>query len=455
MEYLKIVYVRGRQVLDSRGNPAVEAAVTVRNCIDGELTEGRAIVPAGSGIGGREAAEIRDGGDAFMETDVKTAARNIEKYLQEPLAGTEVTDQRRIDHILRETGGRENKEGNLSGSGANALLAVSLASADAAAKALHVPLYRYLGGVQGQKMPVPMMTVIDGGAHADNSLDVQEFMIVPVGADSMAQGIEWCCEIYRTLKKILFNRGLATSVGDEGGFAPNLSTEIEAVNFMMEAIHASGFEPGRDVCISLDVAAGTWQERGAAGNREGKEDGAPWKERGNGDYCMPKQKRCYSSRELIQEWEDLVERYPVFSLEDPLGAQDWEGWLELTQRLGDRTLLVGDDLFADAHLADAPGENARERLQRGIQEGCGNAILIQPGKIGTLSEIMELAQLAKEHGYRAIISHRRGESEDSFIADLAVALNTGLIKTGAPSRGERTAKYNQLLRIEEELYGQV
>ncbi|MCD7738335.1 MAG: phosphopyruvate hydratase [Lachnospiraceae bacterium] len=422
VEYLKIVYVRGRQVLDSRGTPTVEATVTVRNCIDGELTEGRAIVPAGSGSGAHEAAEIRDGGDAFMGMGVKTAAQNIEKYLQEPLAGTEVTDQRRIDHILLEADGTEDK----SRLGANALLAVSLASADAAAKALHVPLYRYLGGVQGQKMPVPMMSIVNGGAHANNSLDVQEFMIVPVGADSIAQGVEWCCEIYHVLKKILSDRGLSTGLGDEGGFSPNLSTEMEAIDFIMDAIQAAGFVPGKDVCISLDVAAGRW------------------KGRGDRDYCMPKQKRCYSARELMQEWEDLVSKYPIFSLEDPLGEDDWEGWQELTVRLSQKTLLVGDALFATS-----PG-----RLWQGIEKGAANAVLIQPNQIGTLTETMETVRLAKEHGYRTIMSHRSGESEDSFIADLAVALNTGLIKAGAPGRGERTAKYNQLLRIEEELYGE-
>ncbi len=421
VEYLKIVYARGRQVLDSRGNPTVEATVTVRNCVDGELTEGRAIVPGGLGSGEYEAVELRDHGDAFQGKGVSMAAENIEKYLQEPLAGTEVTDQRRIDHILMETDGTEDK----SGLGANALLGVSLACADAAAKALHIPLYRYLGGVQGQVIPTPMMNILNGGAHASNTLDVQEFMIVPVGADSIHEGIQWCCEIYHTLKKILSDKGLATDVGDEGGFTPRLSTEMEAIDFIMEAIREAGFAPGRDVCISLDVSAGAWK---------GKE---------NNDYCMPKQKRCYSTEELIEEWEDLVYKYPVFSLEDPLGPDDWEGWRRLTERLGEKTLLVGDAFFA----------TNPKRLKRGIEKGTANAVLIKPGQIGTLSQTMETVQLAKEHGYRTILSHRSGESEDSFIADLAVALNTGLIKTGAPSRGERTAKYNQLLRIEEELYG--
>ncbi|MCD7863817.1 MAG: phosphopyruvate hydratase [Lachnospiraceae bacterium] len=408
VEYLKIVYARGRQVLDARGNPTLEATVTVRNCVNGELTEGRVIVPNGT--------------DQKIDCEaVKSAAQNIEKCLQEPLAGTEVTDQRRIDHILMETGGREGQ----SGLGTNTLLSVSLACADAAAKALHIPLYRYLGGVQGQILPTPMMNIINGGAHASNALDVQEFMIVPVGADSISQGIQWGCEIYHTLKKILSDRGLATDVGDEGGFAPRLSTEIEAIDFIMEAIQTAGFAPGREVRISLDIAAGTW------------------KGSGTDDYCMPKQKRCYSSEELIQEREDLVLKYPVYSLEDPLGPDDWEGWLELTRRLEKSTLLVGDALFAVS-----PG-----RLKQGIEMGVANAVLIKPGRIGTLTETIEAVQLAKEHGYRTILSHRSGESEDSFIADLAVALNTGLIKTGAPSRGERTAKYNQLLRIEEELYG--
>ncbi|MCD8379401.1 MAG: phosphopyruvate hydratase [Lachnospiraceae bacterium] len=409
VEYLKIVCARGRQVLDSRGNPTVEATVTVRNCVDGELTEGRAIVPNGTDQGGQKTEAV------------KSAAENIEKYLQEPLAGTEVTDQRRIDHILMETDGTEDK----SRLGANTLLGVSLACADAAAKALHIPLYRYLGGVQGQVLPTPMMNILNGGAHASNALDVQEFMIVPVGAGSIREGIEWCCEIYHTLKKLHTDRGLATDVGDEGGFAPRLSTEIEAIDFIMEAIRAAGYVPGQDVCISLDVAANTWK-----GN-------------GSNDYCMPKQKRCYSTQELIQEWEDLVDKYPVFSLEDALGADDWEGWIKMTDRLGSKTLLAGDALF----------KTNPKQLKQGIEKGAANAILIKPGQIGTLSQTMETVQLAKRNGYRTILSHRSGESEDSFIADLAVALNTGLIKTGAPSRGERTAKYNQLLRIEEELYG--
>ncbi|MCD7807539.1 MAG: phosphopyruvate hydratase [Lachnospiraceae bacterium] len=410
VEYLKIVYVRGQQVLDGRGNPALEAAVTVRNCVNGELTQGRAIVPDGTGQRERLCVE-----------EMKTAAQNVEKYLQEPLAGTEVTDQRRIDHILREM----ERRGEKAGPGADVLAAVSLACADAGAKALHTPLYRYLGGVQGQQMPVPMMTVIDGGTHASNSLDVQEFMVVPVGAGSLSEGIEWGCEVYHTLKEILSARGLATSVGDEGGFAPNLSTEIEAIDFIMEAVHGAGFTPGKDVCISLDVAAGNWKGKGGS------------------DYCMPKQKRCYSSRELMQEWEELVEKYPVFSLEDPLGTEDWNGWQELTKRLGKKTLLVGDALFQ----ADV------ERLKRGSTMNAANAILIRTGKPGTLSETMDVVHLAGELGYRTILSQTGGESEDSFLADLSVAFNTGLIKTGAPGRGERTAKYNQLLRIEEELYG--
>ena len=417
LNYLKIVRTFGREVLDSRGNPTVEAIVVVKNDITGELIEGCAMVPSGASTGAYEAVELRDETERYFGKGVQKAVENIEKLIHPALVGKNITRQREIDETLMVLDGTENK----SKLGANAMLAVSMACAKAAANALHMPLYRYLGGAQAHTLPIPMMNILNGGAHSDNSLDVQEFMILPVGACCIKEGIRWCAEIYHTLKKLLKERGLATGVGDEGGFAPDLDSEMEAIELIMEAIHQAGYAPGREVMISLDIAA------------------SEWKSTENGQYLLPKQKRSYSTKELIDEWEELAEKYPVFSVEDPLDENDWIGWQELTKRVGNKAILVGDDLFV----------TNKKRLQSGIEKNCANAILIKPNQIGTITETIETVQLAQKQGYKTIMSHRSGETEDTFIADLAVALNTGYIKTGAPCRGERTAKYNRLIAIED------
>lgn len=417
LNYLKIVRTFGREVLDSRGNPTVEAIVVVKNDITGELIEGCAMVPSGASTGAYEAVELRDETERYFGKGVQKAVENIEKLIHPALVGKNITRQREIDETMMVLDGTENK----SKLGANAMLAVSMACAKAAANALHMPLYRYLGGAQAHTLPIPMMNILNGGAHSDNSLDVQEFMILPVGACCIKEGIRWCAEIYHTLKKLLKERGLATGVGDEGGFAPDLDSEMEAIELIMEAIHQAGYAPGREVMISLDIAA------------------SEWKSTENGQYLLPKQKRSYSTKELIDEWEELAEKYPVFSVEDPLDENDWIGWQELTKRVGNKAILVGDDLFV----------TNKKRLQSGIEKNCANAILIKPNQIGTITETIETVQLAQKQGYKTIMSHRSGETEDTFIADLAVALNTGYIKTGAPCRGERTAKYNRLIAIED------
>ena len=419
LHFLKIVRIYGRQVLDSRGNPTVEAVVVIKNEMNGDLTEGTAMVPSGASTGAFEAVELRDGQAQFMGKGVTKAVENIKKEIEPALVGMDASSQYKIDCLLRELDGTKDK----SRLGANAILAVSLAVAKAAANALQIPLYRYLGGVQAKTMPVPMMNILNGGAHSDNALDVQEFMIVPMGAKSFREGARWCTEIYHCLKKLLQDKKLATGVGDEGGFAPQLSSEIEAIDLIMEAITKAGFTPGKDLMISLDVAA------------------SEWKGDAIGSYRMPKQKRVYSTHEMIEEWVEIKEHYPIFSIEDPLDEEDWSGWKELTKKVNGSMLLVGDDLFV----------TNKERLQRGIDKKVANAILIKPNQIGTLTETIEAVQTAQKHGYKTIMSHRSGETEDTFIADLAVALNTGFIKTGAPCRGERTAKYNRLLRIEDEL----
>ena len=419
INYCKIVHTFGRQVLDSRGNPTVEAIVVVKNETTGEITEGTAKVPSGASTGAYEAVELRDGGIEYLGKGVMKAVDNIKNIIEPAIKGLDVTDQKKIDAMLRELDGTQDK----SRLGANAMLAVSMASACAAAKALHIPLYKYLGGTQAGILPIPMMNILNGGAHSENSLDVQEFMIVPVGACCIREGIRQCVEIYHCLKKILKERGLSTGIGDEGGFAPDLESEIEAIDLIMEAIEKAGYTPGQDILISLDVAA------------------SEWKAKDQGEYFLPKQKRTYSTTELIDEWEDLFEKYPIFSIEDPLDENDWNGWKELTKRVGVKATLVGDDLFV----------TNPERLQRGIINKVANAILIKPNQIGTVTETIEAVKLAQRHGYKTIMSHRSGETEDTFIADLAVALNTGLIKTGAPCRGERTAKYNRLIAIEEEM----
>lgn len=420
IRFLKIEDTFARQVLDSRGNPTLQATVTVKNHMTGELVQGSAIVPSGASTGAYEAVELRDGEKEYGQKGVKKAVFHIEHKIRPELLGMDVTDQYGIDMLLKQIDGTSNK----SSLGANAMLAVSMASAGAAANALHIPLYRYLGGTQASKIPVPMMNILNGGAHSENNLDVQEFMIVPVGACCIREGIRWCVEIYHQLKQILVKRGLSAAVGDEGGFAPNAASEIEAIELILEAIQKAGYQAGKQILISLDVAA------------------SEWKTDQDNVYHMPKQDRSYTRAELMNEWIEMTEHYPIFSIEDPLDENDWNGWKELTSTVGKQVTLVGDDLFVT---------NAA-RLQQGIDQNCANAILIKPNQIGTITETIQTVHLAQKYGYKTIMSHRSGESEDTFIADLAVALNTGLIKTGAPCRGERTAKYNRLMQIEEELY---
>jgi len=419
LDFLKIVRTYGREVLDSRGNPTVEAIVLVKNEMTGELTEGTAMVPSGASTGAYEAVELRDGGTRYLGKGVTKAVENINNCIAPALLHKNVTNQKAIDDTLRALDGTEDKS-NL---GANAMLAVSMAAAVTAAKALRIPLYQYLGGANARTLPIPMMNILNGGAHSANTLDVQEFMILPVGMCCFKEGVRACVEIYHALKSILKERGLQTAVGDEGGFAPDLESEIEAIELIMEAIKKAGYHPGKDIMISLDVAA------------------SEWKSDEIGQYLLPKQQRSYTTKDLIEEWEDLVDKYPVFSIEDPLDENDWSGWQELTRLVGEKAALVGDDLFV----------TNKKRLQRGLDTKSANAILIKPNQIGTVTETMETVRLAQQKGYKTIMSHRSGETEDTFIADLAVALNTGYIKTGAPCRGERTAKYNRLLAIEEML----
>lgn len=420
LEYMKIKTIKGRQVLDSRGNPTVEATVVVENTVTGEQVAGSAMVPSGASTGIYEAVELRDGGDKYRGLGVMKAVENIEEAIAPSLKDMVVSNQADIDRVLKEIDGTENK----SSLGANTMLAVSMAASRAGANAYHMPLYQYLGGLQAKKIPVPMMNILNGGAHSANSLDVQEFMIVPVGTCCIREGIRWCVEIFHTLKAILKAQGCNTSVGDEGGFAPDLESEIEAIDLIMESIEQAGYRPGKDIMISLDIAA------------------SEWKSDVKDKYYLPKQRRTYMREELMEEWIALADKYPVFSMEDPMDEDDFDGWKTLTERIGDKTILVGDDLFV----------TNKKRLEMGIKNHMANAILIKPNQIGTLTETFEAVALAKEYGYKTIMSHRSGETEDAFIADLSVALNTGFIKTGAPSRGERTAKYNRLMKIEELLY---
>lgn len=419
-KYLKIVNIKGREVMDSRGNPTVEAEVTVK--VDGkagELFTGNAIVPSGASTGQFEAVELRDDDDRYVGKGVQQAVKNIDETIFPALEGVNALNQEKVDHIMIELDKTDNK----AKLGANAILAVSMANMKACAKALKLPDYKYIGGICGNKMPVPMMNILNGGAHASNNIDVQEFMILPVGACCFKEGLRWCAEVYDSLKKILKKNSLSIAVGDEGGFAPDLSGEEEALNMIVDAIDKAGYKPGEDFKISLDVAA------------------SEWKGEHTGEYLMPKKNQKYSTDELIKMWENIVDRYPIFSIEDPLDEEDWEGWSKITSAIGSRVRLVGDDLFVT---------NVK-RLERGIKENSANAILIKPNQIGSVTETIKAVQMAQNKGFIAIMSHRSGESEDTTIADLAVALNTGYIKTGAPCRGERTAKYNQLLRIEEML----
>ena len=416
---MTITRIHAREILDSRGNPTIETEVTVETETTGKKSTARAAAPSGASTGEFEAIELRDGGERYGGNGVQQAVENVNTRIAKALIGRNVLRQENLDALMLELDGTENK-GSL---GANAILSVSLACAKAAAKALQMPLYRYVGGVNAVTIPVPMMNILNGGAHSDNNLDVQEFMILPIGADSITEGIRWCAEVYHHLKKLLKNRGLSVAVGDEGGFAPNIANEEEAIQLIMEAITKAGYSCGRgkQFMISLDAAASEWK-----GN-------AP------GEYYLPKSGKLYTTDELIAHWEKMIRRFPIYSIEDPLDEEDWDGWKRLTEKVGDKVILVGDDLFVTNPV----------RLNKGIFMGCGNAILIKPNQIGTLSETMEAIRMAKEHGYETIMSHRSGETEDTTIADLSVGLGSDLIKTGAPCRGERTAKYNRLIRIEE------
>ena len=416
MNYLQIEKVIGREILDSRGNPTVEAEVTL---VDGTTARGTA--PSGASTGEFEALELRDGDKArYLGKGVTKAVENINTIINETITGMDASDLYAVDKAMIAADGTKDK----SKLGANAILAVSIATARAAATALDIPLYRFLGGVSGTRLPVPMMNILNGGAHATNTVDTQEFMIMPVGAPSFKEALRWCAEVFHSLAKILKAKGLATSVGDEGGFAPNLSSDDETIETILEAVKAAGYEPGKDFMIAMDAASSEWKS-----------------EKGKGFYHQPKSGRDFTSDELIQHWADLVEKYPIISIEDALDEEDWEGWQKLTAMLGGKVQLVGDDLFV----------TNTERLKKGIELGCGNSILIKLNQIGSVSETLEAIQMAHNAGYTAISSHRSGETADTTIADLAVALNTCQIKTGAPSRSERVAKYNQLLRIEEEL----
>ena len=416
MNYLQIEKVIGREILDSRGNPTVEAEVTL---VDGTTARGTA--PSGASTGEFEALELRDGDKArYLGKGVTKAVENINTIINETITGMDASDLYAVDKAMIAADGTKDK----SKLGANAILAVSIATARAAATALDIPLYRFLGGVSGTRLPVPMMNILNGGAHATNTVDTQEFMIMPVGAPSFKEALRWCAEVFHSLAKILKAKGLATSVGDEGGFAPNLSSDDETIETILEAVKAAGYEPGKDFMIAMDAASSEWKS-----------------EKGKGFYHQPKSGRDFTSDELIQHWADLVEKYPIISIEDALDEEDWEGGQKLTAKLGGKVQLVGDDLFV----------TNTERLKKGIELGCGNSILIKLNQIGSVSETLEAIQMAHNAGYTAISSHRSGETADTTIADLAVALNTCQIKTGAPSRSERVAKYNQLLRIEEEL----
>ncbi len=413
--FLAIEKVIGREIIDSRGNPTVEAEVYL---LDG--TVGRGAAPSGASTGEFEALELRDGDNSrFGGKGVTKAVENINTVINDALKGIDVSDIYAVDAAMIKADGTKDKS-NL---GANAILAVSIASARAAANALEIPLYRFLGGVNGNRLPVPMMNILNGGAHAANTVDVQEFMIMPVGAPSFKEALRWCTEVFHALAALLKSKGLATSVGDEGGFAPDLASDEEAIQYILDAVKDAGYEQGKDFMIAMDAAS------------------SEWKGEKKGEYVLPKSGTKFTSEELIKHWKKLVEKYPIISIEDALDEEDWEGWQKLTAKLGDKVQLVGDDLFV----------TNTERLSKGIELGCGNSILIKLNQIGSVSETLEAIKMAHKAGYTAISSHRSGETEDTTIADLAVALNTCQIKTGAPSRSERVAKYNQLLRIEEEL----
>lgn len=424
-KYLEIIEVHGREILDSRGNPTVSATVTVKDRESSRCFQGMAAVPSGASTGQFEAVELRDGETRYFGLGVQHAVKNVDEKIASVLVGENALEQIRIDRILKETDGTDNK----SSLGANAMLAVSMAVARAAAEALGLPLYRYFGGISPRLLPVPMMNILNGGKHAANTVDFQEFMIMPVQAENFAEGLRICAEIYHNLKKLLEEKGLSTGVGDEGGFAPNLPDAESVLDFLVEAIEASGYVPGQDIKIAMDAASSElYNEK-------------------TGMYHFPGESKLKGEEvlrdtgEMISYYERLVENYPIISIEDGLDENDWDGWQELTKRLGEKIQLVGDDLFV----------TNTKRLDAGIKLHCGNAILVKVNQIGTLSEAFEAVEMAHKNGYKAVISHRSGETEDTTIADIAVALNAGQIKTGAPCRSDRVAKYNRLLAIEEEL----
>ena len=411
--YIEITDVLAREVMDSRGNPTFEAEVhTDFGC-------GRAIVPSGASTGAFEAAELRDNDKKrYNGNGVKIAVENVNMTIADEIIGMNVLEQRALDIKLCELDGTENK----TRLGANAILAVSLAAAHAAANSLKIPLYQYVGGTNAHVLPVPMMNILNGGAHADNNVDIQEFMIMPFGAKTFRQGLRWCSEVYHSLKSVLSGMGCSTAVGDEGGFAPDLPTDEDALKVIMNAIEKAGYSAGEDFKIAIDAASTEWYDNGA--------------------YKLPKSGKTKTAEELIDYWTRLCDSYPIYSIEDGLAEDDWNNWIKLTEKLGSRVQLVGDDLFV----------TNPKRLKRGIACGAANSILVKVNQIGTLTEALDAADMAQKAGYTAVISHRSGETEDTTIADIAVALNAGQIKTGAPARTERVAKYNRLLRIEEDLY---
>lgn len=424
-KYLEIIDVHGREILDSRGNPTVAATVTVKDRENGRCFRGEAAVPSGASTGQFEAVELRDGETRYFGLGVQHAVKNVDEKIASVLIGENALEQIRIDRILRETDGTDNKS-NL---GANAMLAVSMAVAKTVSEALGIPLYRYFGGISPRLLPVPMMNILNGGKHAANTVDFQEFMIMPVQAETFSEGLKACAEIYHNLKKLLEKKGLSTGVGDEGGFAPDLPDSESVLDFLVEAIKTSGYVPGQDIKIAMDAASSElYNEK-------------------TGMYHFPGESKLKGEEvlrdtgEMIAYYERLVEKYPIISIEDGLDENDWDGWQELTKRLGEKIQLVGDDLFV----------TNTKRLDAGIKLHCGNAILVKVNQIGTLSEAFEAVEMAHKNGYKAVISHRSGETEDTTIADIAVALNAGQIKTGAPCRSDRVAKYNRLLAIEEEL----
>lgn len=415
MNHLEIEKVIGREIIDSRGNPTVEAEVHLK---DGTIARGAS--PSGASTGIFEALELLDNDNArFKGKGVQKAVDNINKTINQAISNMDAGDIYKIDNAMIAADGTDDKS-NL---GANAILAVSIACVRAASLSRKMPLYQFLGGISGNKLPVPMMNILNGGAHASNTVDVQEFMIMPVGAPSFKEGLRWCTEVFHTLASILKSKGLAVSVGDEGGFAPDLASDEEAIQYILKAVEEAGYQPGTDFVLAMDAAS------------------SEWKGETPGTYLLPKCKKTFTSQELIAHWKMLCEKYPIYSIEDALDEEDWQGWQLLTKELGSQVQLVGDDLFV----------TNTKRLKKGIEMGCGNSILIKLNQIGTVSETLEAIKMAQQAGYTAIASHRSGETEDTTIADLAVALSTGQIKTGAPSRSERVAKYNQLLRIEEEL----